>query len=158
MLGFLNYQRATLAWKSQGLDSDGLRASVGPSTITLGGLLKHLAFVEDYWFSRRLHGHEPAFPWVTMTWNTDLKRNWRPAPDDTWEQLHTQWQEAVTRSPCMINEALAGGGLDVPAQQASPNGTSPTLRWILFHMVEEYARHNGHADLIRESVDSETGE
>lgn len=64
----------------------------------------------------------------------------------------------MTRSTNRINEALAEGGLDVPARLASPNDTSPSLRWILFHMIEEYARHNGHADLIRESVDGETGE
>lgn len=158
LLGFLNYQRATLAWKTGGLDSEGLRASVGVSTITLGGLLKHLAFVEDYWFSRRLHGRDPAFPWVTTTWNTDSKRSWHPVPNDTWEQLHAQWQEAVTRSSHSVDEALAEGGLDTPARQPSPNGASPSLRWILIHMIEEYARHNGHADLIRESVDGETGE
>ena len=158
LLGFLNYQRATLAWKSRGLDADGLRASVGASTITLGGLLKHLAFVEDYWFSRRLHGNAPAFSWVTTTWHTDSKRSWSPAPEDTWEHLHAQWQEAVTRSQRMVDKALSEGGLDGVARQPSPNGTSPSLRWILVHMIEEYARHNGHADLIRESVDGETGE
>lgn len=158
LLGFLNYQRATLAWKSQGLDSNGLRTSVGASTITLGGLLKHLAFVEDYWFSRRLHGNDSAFPWVTGKWDTDSKRSWGPTPEDTWEQLHTQWQEAVIRSSHRISEALTEGGLDMSARQPSPNGTSPSLRWILFHVIEEYARHNGHADLIRESVDGETGE
>lgn len=157
LLAFLDQQRATLAWKTRALDAAGLRASVGASTITLGGLLKHLAFVEDYWLSRTLHGHDPAFPWVTGTWNTDSKRSWTPAAEETWEQLHAQWQETVTHSRTMIDAALAKGGMDGLARQPSANGTSPSLRWILVHMIEEYARHNGHADLIRESIDGLVG-
>lgn len=158
MLGFLDYQRAILEWKTQGLSPEGLRASVGASSITLGGLLKHLAFVEDFWFSRRLRGNPPAFSWVTTRWGTDSHRSWTPASDDTWEELHDQWQEAVSRSRVMVRQAVAEGGLDGPARQAASDGTSPSLRWILLHMIEEYARHNGHADLIRESVDGLTGD
>ena len=68
------------------------------------------------------------------------------------------WQDAVARSRTAVTEALAGGGLDQRARQASPTGFAPSARWILCHMIEEYARHNGHADLIRESVDGLTGE
>ena len=158
LLGFLDYQRATLDWKSRGLDAAGLQATVGGSTITLGGLLKHLAWVEDYWFSRRLHGNDMASRWVNSGWDADPNWDWHPAPEETYERLHALWQEAVTHSRTMVDEALAGGGLGVVARQPWPNGESPSLRWILVHMIEEYARHNGHADLIRESVDGQTGE
>ena len=63
LVGFLEYQRATLAWKSGGLDAAGLSTTVGASTMTLGGMLKHMAWVEDYWFSVRLHGRDPAAIW-----------------------------------------------------------------------------------------------
>jgi pimeloyl-ACP methyl ester carboxylesterase len=158
LLGFLDYQRATLDWKSRGLDAAGLRATVGGSTITLGGLLKHLAKVEDYWFSQRLRGNEMASRWVTTERDADPDWDWHPAPEETYEQLQALWQEAVTHSRTMVDEAPAEGGLDVLARQPWPNGESPSLRRIVVHMIEEYARHNGHADLIRESVDGETGE
>jgi len=158
LLGFLDYQRATLDWKSRGLDAAGLQAKVGTSSITLGGMLKHLAWVEDYWFSRRLHGWDAAPPWDTVDWKADPDWDWHLAPRDTPEQLHTLWQDAVSHSRSRVAEALAEGGLDVLARQPWPNGESTSLRWIVVHMIEEYARHNGHADLIRESVDGETGE
>ncbi|HEV2067763.1 MAG TPA: DUF664 domain-containing protein, partial [Thermomicrobiales bacterium] len=158
LLGFLDYQRATLEWKSRGLDATGLQATVGASTITLGGMLKHMAWVEDYWFSRRLHGNGPAPLWNTVDWTAEPDWEWHSAVGDSPEQLHTLWREAVAHSRHLVDEALAGGGLDVLARQPWQNGESPSLRWILVHMIEEYARHNGHADLIRESVDGQTGE
>jgi len=158
LLGFLDYQRATLDWKSRGLDAAGLRATFGASSITLGSLLKHISAVEDYWFSRRLHGRDAAPRWITAEGDADPYWGWRPAPEDTYEQLHALWQEAMAHSRKMVDEALAEGGLDVLARQPWPNGESPSLRWIVVHMIEEYARHNGHADLLRESVDGETGE
>jgi uncharacterized damage-inducible protein DinB len=159
LLGFLEYQRATLAWKSAGLDAAGLRATVGASPMTLGGLLKHMAYVEDLWFSRRLHGRDPAAPWDTVDWKADVDWDWHSAAEDTPEQLRTLWQEAVDRSRARVAEALAEGGLDRPAAEPdSYHGVAPSLRWIVCHMIEEYARHNGHADLLRESVDGQTGE
>jgi len=158
LLGFLDFQRATLEWKSRGLDAAGLQATVGASTITLGGMLKHLAWVEDYWFSRRLHGNEVAATWAAVDWTAAPDWDWTSAAEESPEELHALWQAAVTHSRTMVDDALAGGGLDVLAQQPWPNGESPSLRWILVHMIEEYARHNGHADLIRESIDGETGE
>jgi uncharacterized damage-inducible protein DinB len=158
LLGFLDYQRATLAWKCRGLDSPGLRATVGASTITLGGLLKHLAFVEQYWFSERLQGLDRQPPWDTVDWKADPDWEWHSAAQDTPEQLFALWQAAAERSRSLVAEALADGGLDRLARRPWPDGGAPSLRWILVHMIEEYARHNGHADLIRESVDGETGE
>ncbi|MFD5339445.1 DinB family protein [Streptomyces hawaiiensis] len=157
LLGFLDYQRATLEWKCSGLDAAGLRATVGASTMTLGGLLKHLAFAEDWWFSRRLHGHAPAPPWNAVDWGDDNDWDWNSAADDTPEQLVSLWRDAVARSRSLTTEALAKGGLDRPARRPQPGGGAPSLRWILCHVIEEYARHNGHADLLRESVDGLTG-
>jgi len=158
LLGFLDYQRATLAWKCAGLDAAGLRATTAASSITLGGLLKHLAYVEEDWFSRSLHGRDQEPPWDTVDWKADPDWDWHSAAEDTPEELFALWQEAVARSHSLVSEALADGGLDRLAQRTWPDGRAPSLRWILVHMIEEYARHNGHADLIRESVDGLVGE
>jgi uncharacterized damage-inducible protein DinB len=158
LLGFLEFQRATLAWKCQGLDDAGLRATVAPSSMTLGGMLKHLAFVEDWWFARVLRGQDLGAPWDTVDWKTDPDWDWHSAADDSPEQIRTLWQEAVARSRSAVAEALAGGDLGQPARRVDSRGESPSLRFILFHMIEEYARHAGHADIIRESVDGLTGE
>jgi hypothetical protein len=158
LLGSLERQRTTLAWKCGGLDAAGLRATAAASSITLGGLLKHLALVEDDYFSRRLLGRDPGAPWNTVDWDADPDWEWRTAADDTPEQLMTLWREAVTRSRSAVTEALADGGLDRLAQATWPDGRAPSLRRILIDLIEEYARHVGHADLIRESVDGLVGE
>ncbi len=158
LLGSLERQRATLAWKCGGLDATGLQATVGDSTITLGGLLKHLAFVEDQKFSQWLHGRDPAPPWDTVDWKADRDWDWHSAAEDSPEQLQTLWRDAVTRSRSLVAEALAEGGLDTLTRRTWPDGQAPSLRRILVDLIEEYARHVGHADLIRESVDGLTGE
>jgi uncharacterized damage-inducible protein DinB len=158
LLGFLDFQRATLAWKTAGLDAAGLKATTAASSMTLGGLLKHMALVEDIWFSRSLYGRDYQPPWNAVDWKSDPDWEFRTAADDTPDQLRALWQEAVDRSRVLVAEALAEGGLDRLSERSWPDGPSPSLRWILCHMIEEYARHNGHADLLRESIDGETGE
>ncbi|NUO98081.1 MAG: DinB family protein [Nonomuraea sp.] len=158
LLGFLDFHRATLEWKCAGLDAAGLNTTVGASSMTLGGMLKHLAYVEDQWFSRQLHGHESSPPWDSVDWKADRDWDWHSAADDAPESIRTLWRDTVARSRALVAEALADGGLDRPARMSWPDGRTPTLRWILVHMIEEYARHNGHADLLRESVDGLTGE
>jgi uncharacterized damage-inducible protein DinB len=158
LLGFLDYQRATLAWKSAGLDPAGLAATVAASSMTLGGMVKHLAYVEEWWFSEVLHGRAPESPWNTVDWDADPDWEWRTAAADSPEQLRGLWQDNVAHARGCVTEALAGGGLGKLAVRTWPDGRSPSLRWIICHMIEEYARHNGHADLIRESVDGVTGE
>ena len=157
LLGFLEFHRATFAWKCRGLDAAGMQARVGASSMTLGGMMKHLALVEEGWFLRSLHGRDLGPPWNTIDRDTDPDWAWRTAAEDTPEQLLALWQDAVARARSAVDEALADGGMSRLAQRTWPDGRSPSLRWIVCHMIEEYARHNGHADLIRESVDGATG-
>jgi uncharacterized damage-inducible protein DinB len=158
LLGFLEYQRATLGWKSTGLDAAGLAATVAASSISIGGLLKHLARVEDWWCSVWLHGREPAAWWSTADWTADPNWDWNSAAHDEPAQLRSLWQQAVECSRVAVAESLAVGGLGQLAARRWLDGRAPSLRWILCHLIEEYARHNGHADLIREAIDGETGE
>ena len=158
LLGFLDYQRATLEWKCRGLDRAGAAVTVGVSPMTLGGLLAHLAHVEDTWFSYRLHGQDRQAPWNTVDWSADPDRDWHSAAEQAPEQLLALWRDAVTRSRSLVTQALADGGLDQPTRRSLPDGRTPGLRWVVLHMIEEYARHNGHADLLREAVDGNTGE
>ncbi|WP_395366906.1 DinB family protein [Streptomyces sp. YH02] len=158
VLGALERQRATVAWKCSGLGASGLRATLGTSTITLGGLLKHLAHVEDSHFARLWLGSPVGAPWDTVDWDSTPDWDYRSAAEDTPEQLRALWQESVARSRAIVDEALNTGGLDQLGAYTTRSGERPNLRRILLDLVEEYARHAGHADLIRESVDGLTGE
>ncbi len=125
----------------------------------LGRAAKHLGLVEDDYAGRRLFGRELGPPWDTVDWDADPDWEWRTAAEDTPEQLMTLWRDAVARSRAAIDEALADGGLDHLATGISNSrGEAPNLRRILIDLIEEYARHVGHADLIRESVDGLVGE
>jgi hypothetical protein len=158
LLGFLERQRATFAWKAGGLDAAGLRATHGPSTMTLGGMLKHLARFEDDMSTEWLHGRRQLPPWDAVDWDADHDWDWRTAAEDSPEELYGRWRDAVARCRARLQEALADGG---PGRQgripAHPEVELPSLRYIVLNMIEEYARHNGHADLIRESVDGLVG-
>lgn len=158
LLGELERVRSYIAWKCGGLDAAGLRATLGPSTMTLGGLLKHLAAVEDTHFLKLLLDREPGPPWDAVDWDADADWEWHSAAEDTPEELMTLWEAAVERSRALVSTALADGGLDHVGKYVSRSGESPNLRRVLLDMIEEYARHVGHADLIRESVDGLTGE
>jgi hypothetical protein len=158
LLGFLERQRATFAWKCGGLDAAGLRATVGASSLTLAGMLKHLARFEDDMSAEWLHGRAQRPPWNTVDWTADQDWDWRSAADDTPEQLYALWRDAVARSRNLFAEALAHGDPECPGGGISDTrGALPSLRYILINMIEESARHNGHADLIREAVDGLVG-
>jgi uncharacterized damage-inducible protein DinB len=157
LLGFLDFQRATFAWKCSGLDHAGLMATTAASSMTLGGMMKHIACVEEWWFSEVLLGRPAAPPW-DLDWDLDRDWDWHSAADDTPEQLLALWQQNVERSRACVEEAMADGGMSRLATRDWSDGRSPNLRWIVCHMIEEYARHNGHADLLRESIDGQVGE
>ena len=111
LLGSLERQRRTFAWKCGNLDAAGLRAALGPSAMTLGGLLKHLAAVEDYYFSVKLHGRGQHPPFDKAPWDDDPDWEWHSAAADSPEELMSLWQETVARSRALAAEALADGGL-----------------------------------------------
>lgn len=109
LLGALERNRRTFAWKCGGLDSAGLNKQLPPSTVTLGGLLKHLALVEDEYFTRRLLGKELPEPWDSVDWDADPDFDWHSAADDSPEELMDLWQAAVARSRAAVTEVLATG-------------------------------------------------
>ena len=150
LLGFLERQRATTAWKCAGLNANQLRATLGSSSMTLGGVLKHLARFEDDMSTEWLNGQPQLAPWNVVDWATEHDWDWRTAAEDTPEQLYSRWQAAVDRSRDLFAEAVADHDAVRPAE-------APSISYILINMIEEYARHNGHADLIRESVDGLVG-
>ena len=155
----LDRQRATFAWKCGGLDAVGLRATTAASTMTLGSLLKHVALVEDHTFSLRIAGHEMPPPWREVDWDAEPDWDWHSAADDSPEELYALWRDAVARSRAALDEVLGGGGLDQPVTRMTDDeGRSPNLRRVLLDTLEEYARHVGHADIIRESIDGLVGE
>src|SRR5437660_8178544 len=131
LLGTLERLRGYLAWKCGNLDAAGLRATLGPSAITLGGLVKHLAGVEDEYFSVRLHGRDPHPPWDTVDWDADRDWEWHSAAEDSPDYLMSLWQDTVIRSRALVAEAIADGGLDHPAAFTWPDGQTPSLRRLI---------------------------
>lgn len=159
LLAFLTYHRDTLRWKTSGLDAASLARRLPPSSMTLGGLLKHLALVEDSWLGDVWLGAAETEPWASVDWDADPDWEWHSAAQDSPAALRALFDAAVARSDAAVRDALAGGGLDALSHRPDRRtGERFTLRWILMHLVEEYARHNGHADLLRENVDGLVGE
>lgn len=159
LLAFLQYHRDTMRQKAAGLDARQLDTALSPSPMTLGGMLKHLALVEDSWIQEDLLGRPMPEPWLSADWEDDRDWEWHSARDDDPLTLFALLEQAQERSDVGISEALLTGGLDtVSVKLDRRTGESFSLRWILLHLIEEYARHNGHADLIRESIDGSTGE
>lgn len=151
LASWLDFYRATLAIKCDGLDEQQIRtASVPPSPLTLLGLVRHMAEVERNWFRRVLLG-EVVAPINDEGGTTEGHDGGFDLRDDiTFDNAHAIWQREIgqARANCV------GRSLD----QTSPfMAGEVTLRWIYTHMIAEYARHNGHADLIRERIDGRTG-
>lgn len=159
LCGFLDYQRATLEWKTRGLGEEGLRAGLHPTGMTLAGLLKHLAWVEDFWFAQTAGEAPMPQPWADVDWDADYDWEWNSALTDDAEELRATWQTSVERSRALTERLLAAGPEALDRTVDAWGGRAQvSLRWILTHMIEEYARHNGHADLLREAIDGEVGE
>ncbi|WP_327705525.1 DinB family protein [Streptomyces decoyicus] len=150
---WLDFHRDTLALKCAGLDDRQLRlASVAPSSMSLLGLVQHMAVVERNWFQRVFAGQD--MPPLSEAGGKD---GFTLAPDRGIDEALALWRAEIARS----REVAAAASLDdtgkLSGREAEYLGAQVSLRWILVHMIEEYARHNGHADLIRESVDGTTG-
>ena len=126
---------------------------LAPSSVTLGGLLKHLAWVEELYFQHRLAGRPIMAPFDRLDLQTDWEDwPWRTATDDTPSALRSLWVDAVHRSRASLTKALSNGELDQPTYDGM------SLRRLLADLIEEYARHTGHADLLSEAVDGRFGE
>lgn len=156
LLAFLDFHRAVIRRKAEGLDAAALARTAGSSTMTLGGMLSHLAFVEDFWFRYHLLGEEPSEPWRSADWAADGDWDWHRAAGMEPVELLAEFDEAVARS----RAAMEGReDLDAAAGRPPREGAElVTVRWVLVHMLEELARHAGHADLIRESIDGAVGD
>jgi Protein of unknown function (DUF664) len=154
LLAWLDYHRETLAMKCEGLTAEELcLKSVPPSTMSLIGLVRHMAEVERNWFQRVLSGHadDVAGP---IFYERDVN------PDGDFDDVDPATVDddvAIWRSEIAAAD-LVIAGLELDDRRSSPVGDEFDLRWVLTHMIEEYARHNGHADLLREVIDGATGD
>ncbi len=157
LLASLDRLRATFYWKARGLDAAGLSFRLPSSALSLGRLLKHLARAEDEMFTSKLWGEPIGEPWRSAPWADDPEWDFTSADHDTPADLYALWAAAIARSRASVHRALADGGLDHVAHLGW-GGQHASLRRLLFDLVEEYGRHTGHADLLREAVDGVTGE
>jgi uncharacterized damage-inducible protein DinB len=147
---FLDYHRATLALKCQGLSDEELRRrSMPPSTLTLLGLVRHLAEVERTWFRRVINGED-----IPLIWSAegDFQAAY-DASGSTRAEAFEAWQQEVEHARRIERAAES---LDVTGFQARW-GERVSLRLVMLHLIHEYARHNGHADFLREGIDGEVG-
>jgi Protein of unknown function (DUF664) len=148
----LDYQRAVMVRKVSGLTKEQALTCLEPSTLTLAGLLRHLTMVEDHWFIMVLQGKEMPAVWAAGDWDADPDWEITSAADFTPEEIiadfKNTWREVSAISADM----------DLDHTGTRRDGTVISHRWVLAHLVEEYARHNGHADFIRESLDGSTGD
>jgi hypothetical protein len=158
LIGALERLRTVFRWKADELDATGFGQRIGKSSLTLGALLKHLALVEEFYFGVEYDGTPLGEPWSGVDFDADPEWEFRTAADDPPAALYALWDDAVERSRLRLTAALARpGGLDQPAA-LQQHGVHASLRRLLTDLVEEYGRHTGHADLLREAVDGRTGE
>ena len=147
-MAFLDHHRATLLWKIDGVSDEDLRRPMVPSGTSLLGMVKHLAYVERGWFQRTFLAQDVSFPWT----KEDPDADFRIEPDETTQDVIDLYNQE-----CEISRQIVGAAsLDDMARHSKRSDYS--LRWILVHMIEETARHNGHADILREMIDGTTGE
>ena len=151
LAGFLDFQRATLLWKLEGLDDEQVRRAMVPSGTSLLGIVKHLAYVERSWFQGVWDRQEVSFPWT----KEDPDADWRIEPDETTEDILALYDGDCDRSRAIV---AAASSLDELAEHPRQRDWKMSRRWILIHMIEETARHVGHADILREQLDGATGE
>jgi uncharacterized damage-inducible protein DinB len=155
LTAYLDYQRDTMLLKTEGLTREQLAQPHPPSSMTLGGLLNHLALVEESWFRVRFSGLPDDDLWAGVDWDADPDYEFRTAADVSPDELRRRYAEACRRSREVV---AAASDLDQLSVQKRGNGQHFDLRWMLLHLIEETARHAGHADLLREAIDGATGE
>jgi hypothetical protein len=161
LIAYLDWQRSIILAKTDGLTDAQLNVALAPSTLalapstlTLAGLLKHLWLVEDSWVKGRFLGIPEEEPWLSAPFDDDPDWEFHSAVDDDGDWLRESYERA-----CATNNALiAGLELDQRAEIPLKSGDDWTLRWMLLHLIEETARHAGHADFLREAVDGVVGE
>lgn len=159
LTAFLQFQRDTLRWKASGLTAEQLSTPLPPSTLTLGGLLKHMSVVEAGWLNQIFAGGIVRPSWLDESDPDDESWSFTTAAGAEPAQLVAWLDESIAVSDRVIAAALATDeGLGSLSEQPADDGQRYSLRWILCHLIEEYARHNGHADLLREAIDGSTGE
>jgi uncharacterized damage-inducible protein DinB len=149
---FLDFYRAAMFEIAEGLDAEQLRQTLAPSTLTIGGLIHHLAVVEDWWFNEVLANNPASEPWASAPWDDDRDWDFHIAAEIEPALIFARYQEAIERSRRLESEAESLDVVSVKERDGEPF----SLRWILVHMIEETARHAGHGDLIRESIDGKT--
>ncbi len=149
LLAFLEWQRETLERKCSGLDADQMRkAAAPPSNLTLLGLLRHMADVERGWFRRTLAGEDVSERYSS---DDDIDGDFDNVATADVNEAFASWREECAAA----DEIMSRRALEATGKQRS--GREVSMRWILNHMIEEYSRHNGHADLIRQAIDGATG-
>ncbi|MGI8613146.1 MAG: DUF664 domain-containing protein [Nocardioidaceae bacterium] len=156
--GALDRLRWTFRYKAGDLDAAGLGKRIASSTMTLGGLLKHLAAQEDYAFTVKLSGAPMDAHWADNGWDGDDDWEFNSAGGDSSEVLYALYDGAVERSRARLASALAEGGLDQSVDKSRTDGSHANLRRLVMDLIEVYGRHTGQADLIREAVDGRVGE
>jgi len=155
LCGFLSWQRQTLELKCSGLDAASLaRRSVKPSTMSLLGIVRHMADVERGWFRGLMAGQDVA-PRFRSDDNADEAFDGAVADPEIVAEAWHMWRAEVTFADQLVAET---SGLDVVGKIPDSWRGPMSLRWVLTHMIEEYARHNGHADLLRERIDGRLGQ
>jgi uncharacterized damage-inducible protein DinB len=152
---YLDYQRATMEQKVEGLSRAQLATAHPPSELTLAGLLYHLALVEESWLEVRFLGRPEREPWTGADWDADPNWEFRTAADLEAEELLQRYRDACDRSRQVVSTTSS---LDELSVEALRDGRHFSLRWVLLHLIEETARHVGHADLLREALDGRVGE
>ena len=154
---YLDYGRATLVKIVTGLTKEQLATTVGASDLTLAGLIKHLALVEDAWFVETFLGEPIPEPWTPIDWDADPEWEFRTALDDDPAYLLGLYDAACGRARGIVAGAVSLDALSVGVSRRDETLGQPfSLRWIVLHMIEETARHLGHADLIRQAIDGAT--
>ena len=150
--GFLDAQRDLILWKIEGLDDEQLRRRMTPTGMSLLGLVKHLAYVEDGWFRQTFAGKEPS---PHLPWNEDdPAMDWRVEPDETTDEILSLYKKAVDESRAIARSST----LDRLSAVSTKRRGHVSMRWILLHMIEEVSRHLGHVDIMRESIDGTVGD